>query len=108
MTDPTLSGGSHDFGAMEADVVTINKEALYETFHLDGQKIDKVIDAVTDLVNEGNVRRLIIKNAAGQTVLEAPLTIGVVGAALAPVWAAVGAVAAIATDCTITVEKREA
>jgi len=89
-------------------MVTINKEAIYETFHLDGQRVDKAIEGVQKLVNEGNVRKLIIKSAAGHTIVEAPLTIGVVGAALAPVWAAIAAVAAIATDCTITVEKREA
>ena len=88
-------------------MVTINKDTLYETFHLDGKQVDKVIDGVQKLVNEGNVRRLIVRNAAGQTIVEAPLTLGVVGAALAPVWAAIGAVAAIATDCTITVEKRD-
>ncbi len=88
-------------------MVTINKETLYESFHLKGARIDKVIEGVQHLVNEGNVRRIIVKNAAGQTIVEAPLTVGVVGAALAPVWAAVGAIAAIATDCTITVEKRE-
>ena len=88
-------------------MVTINKETLYETFHLDGKQVDKVIDGVQKLVNEGNVRRLIVKNAAGQTIVEAPLTLGVVGAALAPVWAAIGAIAAMATDCTITVEKRD-
>ena len=88
-------------------MVTINKEALYETFHLDGKQVDKVIEGVQRVVNEGNVRRLIVKNATGQTIVEAPLTLGVVGAALAPVWAAIGAIAAIATDCTVTVEKRD-
>ena len=88
-------------------MVTINKDTLYETFHLDGKQVDKVIEGVQKIVSEGNVRRLIVKNAAGQTIVEAPLTLGVVGAALAPVWAAIGAIAVIATDCTITVEKRE-
>ncbi|MDE3194066.1 MAG: DUF4342 domain-containing protein [Chloroflexota bacterium] len=87
-------------------MVTIDKETIYETFHLDRQKMDKMLDGVQRVVNEGNVRRILIKNAAGQTIVEFPLTVGVVGAALAPVWAAIGAVAAIATDCTITIEKR--
>ncbi|MDE3113545.1 MAG: DUF4342 domain-containing protein [Chloroflexota bacterium] len=73
---------------------------------MDRQKMDKMLDGVQRVVNEGNVRRILIKNAAGQTIVEFPLTVGVVGAALAPVWAAIGAVAAIATDCTITIEKR--
>lgn len=87
-------------------MVTVDKEAIYETFHLDGTKIDKIVEGVQKVVNEGNVRRVIVKNAAGQTIVEAPLTIGVVGAALAPLWAAIAAIAAIATDCTLTIEKR--
>lgn len=88
-------------------MVTINKETLYETFHLSGERVDKVLEGVQKLVNEGNVRRITVKTAAGQTIVEAPLTVGVVGAALLPVWAAIAAIAAIATDCTIHVEKRE-
>lgn len=88
-------------------MVTINKDAIYETFHVDGKKIDKALDDLKRVVEEGNVRRITVKNAAGQTIVEMPLTVGVVGAALAPVWAVLGAVAAIVTDCTVTIEKRE-
>ena len=53
------------------------------------------------------MRRVVIKNEEGQTLIEVPLTLGVVGAVLLPVWAAIGAIAALVTDCTIVVEKVE-
>ena len=68
---------------------------------------DEVVAKVKELVREGNVRRLIIKNEDGHTLLEVPLTVGVIGAALLPVFAAIGALAALATRCTIVVERVE-
>ena len=65
---------------------------------------DQLVDAVKKLLHEGNVRRIIIKQE-GKTVAEFPLTVGVVGAIVAPVLAAVGALAAVLTDCTIEVER---
>ncbi len=65
---------------------------------------DQVVDAVKKVVHEGNVRRVIIKQDA-RTIAEFPLTVGVIGAVLAPVLAAVGAIAAVVTDCTIEVER---
>ena len=65
---------------------------------------DQLVDAVKRLVHEGNVRRVIIKQE-GRTVVEFPLTVGVVGTVLAPVLAAVGAIAAFMTECTIEVER---
>ena len=68
---------------------------------------DEVVAKVKELIHEGNIRRLIIKNEDGRTMLEVPLTLGLVGAALLPVLAAIGAAAAIATRCTIVVERDE-
>lgn len=65
-----------------------------------------VLEQIKKLVQEGNVRRIIIKNDKGVTMLEFPLTIGVVGAALLPVWAAIGAIIALVTNCTIVVERK--
>ena len=65
---------------------------------------DQLVDAVRRLVHEGNVRRVIIKQDA-RTIAEFPLTVGVIGAVLAPLLAAVGAIAAVVTDCTIEVER---
>ncbi|HEU5324626.1 MAG TPA: DUF4342 domain-containing protein [Candidatus Limnocylindria bacterium] len=69
---------------------------------------DQLVAKVRELIEEGNVRRLIIKNEDGRTLLEVPLTLGVIGAALLPVFAAIGALAALATRCTIVVERAEA
>jgi hypothetical protein len=68
---------------------------------------DQVVAKVKELLHEGNIRRVIIKNEDGRTMLEVPLTLGLVGAALLPVLAAIGAAAAIATRCTIVVERDE-
>ena len=66
---------------------------------------DEVVHKVKELLHEGNIRRIIIKNEEGRTMLEVPLTIGLIGAALLPVLAAIGALAAIATRCTLVVER---
>ncbi len=73
-----------------------------ETFRLDG---GQVLDKIKELIHEGNIRRIILKNDAGKTLIEIPLTLGLVGAALLPVLAAVGALAAVATRMVIVVEK---
>jgi hypothetical protein len=84
----------------------LTKESLFETLHIDQEGVDRVIERTKKLIHEGNVRRLIVKNAQGVTLIEVPLTMGVVGAVLVPVWAAIAAIAAIATDATVVVEKR--
>jgi hypothetical protein len=76
--------------------------ARTEEFRVDG---DELLAKVRQLIHEGNIRRVIIKNEEGRTLVEFPLTVGVIGAALLPVLAAVGAIAALATDCTIVVER---
>jgi integral membrane sensor domain MASE1 len=68
-------------------------------------KGEEVLGQIKQLIAEGNVRKVTIKNAEGRTLIEIPLTIGVVGALLAPVAAAIGAVAALVTECTISVTR---
>lgn len=85
----------------------VTKESLFETLHIDQEGVDRVIERTKELIHEGNVRRLIVKNAQGATLIEVPLTIGVVGAVLVPVWAAIAAIATIVSDATVVVEKRE-
>ena len=68
---------------------------------------DGLIAKIKELVHEGNIRRVIIKNEEGRTLIEVPLTLGVVGAILLPAWAAIGAVAALVTNCTLVVERLE-
>jgi hypothetical protein len=84
----------------------LTKESVFETLHLDQEGVDRVIERSKKLIHEGNVRRLIVKNAEGVTLIEVPLTIGVVGAVLVPVWAAIAAIAAIVSDATVVIEKR--
>lgn len=68
---------------------------------------DDLIERVKALIHEGNVTRIIIKDEKGKTLLEIPATVGLVGVLLAPWLAALGVVAALATKCRITVERRE-
>jgi hypothetical protein len=74
-----------------------------EEFKVSGED---VIKTVKELVKKGNARRIIIKNEEGKVLIEIPLTIGAVGAILAPALAAVGTIAALVTKCTIVVEKK--
>lgn len=68
---------------------------------------DQLVQTVRKVVAEGNARRIVVKNEEGQTLMELPLTVGVVGAVLLPVWAALGAIAALVKGFTILVEKVE-
>jgi hypothetical protein len=79
-------------------------EKKTEEFTVNGEEL---LAKVKSLINEGNIRRIIIKDEQGKTLVELPLTVGVVGALIAPVLAAVGAIAALVTKCTIIVERRE-
>ncbi|HSG78414.1 MAG TPA: DUF4342 domain-containing protein [Acidimicrobiia bacterium] len=75
----------------------------FEEFQVKGEE---VLAKVKELVHEGNVRKIVIANDDGRTLVEIPVTIGVIGAVLLPVWAAIGAIAAVVTNCTIRVERR--
>ena len=75
-----------------------------EEFKLEG---GKVLDKIKELIHQGNIRRITLKNEEGKTLIEIPLTLGLVGAALLPVLAAVGALAAVVTRMTLVVEKVE-
>ena len=68
---------------------------------------DNLIERVKELLHEGNVTRIIVKNEKGDTLLEIPATIGVIGVVLVPWLAALGAIAALASRCKIVVERRE-
>lgn len=78
--------------------------ATKESFQMHGENLLK---KVRELINEGNIRRITIKDKEGKEVMNFPLTIGVVGVVLAPVLAAVGALAAVIGECTIEVEREE-
>lgn len=80
------------------------KAAVTESFKVNGAEL---VSKVKSVINEGNVRKITIKDKNGKTLIHVPLTLGVVGAVLAPVLAAVGAIAALVTECTITVERQK-
>ncbi len=67
---------------------------------------DDLIGRVKELIKEGNIRRVIIRNERGENLIEIPVTLGVIGALVAPQLAAIGAIAAIATRCTVAVERK--
>lgn len=75
-----------------------------EEFKVSGEGL---LQKIKELIREGNIRRIIIKGEDGKALVELPLTIGLVGAALAPILAAVGAIAALVANCTIIVERKE-
>jgi DNA-binding Lrp family transcriptional regulator len=100
MTDPH----THDTapqGATEG-AESRQERTFSEEFRVSGEA---VLAKVRELVREGNVRRITIKNEEGRSLIEIPLTIGVIGTVLLPVWAAIGAIAALVANLTIAVER---
>lgn len=75
-----------------------------ESFKVTGEEI---LEKVKEIIKEGNARRIIIRNEKDHILAEFPLTVGAIGVVFAPILAAVGALAAIVSDCTIEVEKKE-
>jgi hypothetical protein len=75
-----------------------------ESFTISG---DKIIEKVKEIIQEGNARKIIIKNEKDEVIAEFPLSAGAVGVLLAPALAALGAIAALVTKCTVVVEKKE-
>jgi len=70
-------------------------------------KGEDLLAKVKEIVREGNVRKITIRNDEDKVLLSFPLTAGVLGAALLPMWAAIGAAAALVGNCSIDVERRE-
>ena len=79
------------------------EKSNHESFKVTG---DEILSKVKEIIKEGNARKIIIKNDKDETIMEFPLTIGAIGVVLAPIFAAVGTLTALATHCTIIVEKR--
>lgn len=75
-----------------------------EEFRVDGEKL---IGKIKEIFHEGSIRRVIIKDKEGKTVMEIPVTFGVVGVLIAPQLAAIGAIAALLSEATVVVEKVE-
>ena len=100
---------------VEVEVEAAAEEATEETAEETSEEAreeysvcgEDLLSRIKDLVREGNIRRITIRSDEGNTLIEIPLAIGLAGALLLPVWAAVGAVAALVANCTIKVERRE-
>ena len=75
-----------------------------ESFNIHGENL---INKIKELIAEGNIRKITITDKSGRELMSFPLTIGVVGVLVAPVLAAIGAIAALVGECTITVEREE-
>ena len=75
-----------------------------EEFKVEGKK---VVSKIKSLIKEGNVRKITVKDSKGKTILSLPVTAGVIGAILLPPLIVVGAIAALLTQCTITVQREK-
>jgi hypothetical protein len=103
----TAGAGAHDGGASAAGTAAqganaAGKRTFVEEFQVSGER---VVEKIKELIREGNVRRITLKNEKGETLIEIPLTIGVIGTVLLPVWAGIGAIAALVANLTISAEK---
>lgn len=96
MTETTESAG-------RAIMTTTTDETIRTEEHMVAG--DRLVERIKELVRQGNIRRIRVMNDDGRTILEIPLTLGVVGAVLMPVWVALGAIAALAASYRIEVEK---
>jgi hypothetical protein len=86
------------------EINLMKKHNNREEFKVKGED---VLKKIKELIKEGNIRRIILKNEKGKVLVEFPLTLGVIGVALLPIWAAVGAIAALVANLTIVVERKE-
>lgn len=75
-----------------------------ESFKIDGEKL---LEKVKELIAEGNIRKISIHDKSGKEIMSIPMTLGVVGVVIAPVLAAIGAMAALIGECSITVERED-
>ncbi|OGH06129.1 MAG: hypothetical protein A2W22_04455 [Candidatus Levybacteria bacterium RBG_16_35_11] len=80
------------------------EKSKQETFKVEGVKL---LGKIKEIIREGNVRSIIIKDKNGKEIIQIPLTLGVIGVAVAPMFAAVGAIAALVTECTVTVVREK-
>ncbi|HEY0070949.1 MAG TPA: DUF4342 domain-containing protein [Chloroflexia bacterium] len=97
------SNEAHNQGGTSTGSTATAGGTRTEEFKLSG---DDIMGKVREIIEEGNARRIILRNAEGHNLIEIPLTVGLVGAALLPVYAALGAAVALAVNLTIVVEKR--
>jgi hypothetical protein len=87
---------------LPARTTMADEETKTEEHRVTGEGL---VAKIKELIHQGNIRRIIVKNDEGRSIIEIPLTAGVVGAVLMPVWVALGAIAALASHYTLVVEK---
>jgi len=80
----------------------MDEEKRTEEFKINGEDL---IEKIKDIIKQGNAKKITIKGKEGNEILSFPVTIGVVGIVFAPIFAALGAIAALATECTIVIER---
>lgn len=103
MATKKTSAGAKKAGAKKNGTKAKAEQTTFEEFKVTGQEL---VEKVKALIKEGNIRRIIIKNERGKSIMEIPVTVAVVGVVLAPVLAAVGALAALFNKGSIVVEKK--
>lgn len=101
-TQGTTQGTTQGAAGASGTSSTTGKRTFVEEFQVSGER---VVEKIKELIREGNVRRISLKNEKGETLIEIPLTIGVIGTLLLPVWAGIGAIAALVANLTISAEK---
>lgn len=79
----------------------MGERSCWETIKLEGSQL---LEKLKEIIHQGNVRRIVVRQG-GRSVAEFPLTVGVVGAVVSPVLAAIGALAALLSDCSIEIER---
>ena len=106
---PVVNLQSGRTGTSESFLASLNQREIDMTSRTQEFKLhgDTVVGKLKELIHEGDIRRITIQNEDGHTLIEIPLTIGVVGALLLPVWAAVGAIAALVAHLTLVVERTD-
>jgi len=86
----------------ERGMLRMDENKKTEEFSINGEEL---VSKIKDIVKQGNAKKIIIKGKEGNEILSFPVTVGVAGVVLAPILAAVGAIAALATECTIVIER---
>jgi hypothetical protein len=102
-----MAHGSRNGEELGGDHPSEEQAMSDEAIHTEEHRVsgERLVGRVKELIHQGNVRRIIVKNDDGQTILEIPLTLGVVGAVLVPSLVALGAIAALAADYTVVIQK---
>ena len=103
-TGETPQGEPAQEQTAQADTPPQQDQPRTQEFSMTGEQ---VVEFLKKLLHEGNIRRVVLKDESGKTLLEIPVTIGVVGVVLLPVWAAIGAAAALVAKMTIVIERTE-